>query len=132
LNSSWTNSYVDIKTISKGKAPVLNSQVLWKSPDGMACYAWGGSLSQVQVGGQPPDLELWQFASDGIGGGNWSLIPVSDSVFSNLLRPSFESGTTIGDTGYLFGGFVDKLADPSITNSLYLPGIVSFNMTSGS
>lgn len=89
LTSSWTNQSVVLKQISKGSAPVLNTEALWLDDSGTTFYAYDGgvsfSLPPADLPGAPENA-LWRFSPSG-DSGRWSLVSVSPaSNFSTLSR----------------------------------------------
>ncbi|KAJ3947356.1 uncharacterized protein N0V96_003747 [Colletotrichum fioriniae] len=84
---------------------------------------------------KPPVKEIWHFEVDGNGGGTWSKVPpLNATVFKQLVRSTEASFTQSKEVGYYFGGFAGSRTDTFITDEgkgLAIPGLISFNMTSG-
>ncbi|KAK0381984.1 kelch repeat protein [Colletotrichum limetticola] len=129
LEQSWTNSSVTMTSTPKN-GPKLNWQAIWRDPSSTGFYVWGGMTSYSDT---PPAKELWHFKVDGNGGGTWSQVtPASVVAFSKLTRTTEASFTQSKDVGYYFGGVANSRTDTSTyNNALALPGLISYNMTSG-
>lgn len=116
----------------KNSAPNLNNQILWPSTDNQTFFAFGGAQSYWDDPYNIPDTSCWQFTADGKGGGSWSRFrPVDDSVFWELVRPD-GTGATLDNTGFIFWGKESGKTSPqtmTLGNSIPVPGIVSFNIT---
>lgn len=117
--------------IQDANVPVLNLPTLWPDSDGASFYLWGGGTTPSDP--TTPDLALWKFTADGAGSGSWSKQLSSDSAaFSNLTRPYGAAIATGGDVGYALSGVVTSHSDPNFEgDAIPLPGLVSFNMSSG-
>ncbi|KAL8730541.1 MAG: hypothetical protein Q9166_003995 [cf. Caloplaca sp. 2 TL-2023] len=134
MSKSWTNSTVTFKEINKGNAPLLNRQLIWPSTDNQSFFAFGGSLSFWVGSNNIPDVVCWQFTVDGSGGGSWDKFnPGDDSIFHRLRRPDAAGAATVDNTGFIYGGFDGARSTPgiSVLSGVHIPGIVSFNITSG-
>lgn len=125
LTSSWTNQTVAFKTIEK-TAPVLNYVKLWKEKSSNSFYAYGGELSGIGFAGVTrtiPPNGLWQFTPNGNGGGSWTEAGISsNSIFPSLTRQAAALGAAGNDVGIMMGGY---------NKFVPIPGIVSYNMTTG-
>ncbi|KXH43162.1 kelch repeat protein [Colletotrichum simmondsii] len=111
--------------------PKLNKQAIWRNPTSNGFYVWGGGVSYAA---QPPSKEIWRFDVDGHGGGVWSQASFANSVdFNRLTRSTDASFTQSKDVGYSFGGIANSRTDSSVSGDqrFALPGLVSYNMTSG-
>ncbi|KAI1326127.1 hypothetical protein F5Y16DRAFT_375842 [Xylariaceae sp. FL0255] len=133
LTQAWTNSTVQIQSIPKA-APALAKQVLWIDESSNSYYTWGGFV--VESGESPPVHELWNFQTDGTGGGTWSQVSQQDYIaFEKLLNPIGASYTQSGMIGYAFGGSVVTDSDSSIQDvglpGMALPGLVSYDFQTG-
>ncbi|KAL8652408.1 MAG: hypothetical protein Q9226_004283 [Calogaya cf. arnoldii] len=134
MRTSWTNDTVVFRSIAKNAAPNLNKQILWPSIDNRTFFAFGGEQSFFEdVAPDPPDVSCWQFTTDGVGGGLWTIFePADDSIFHGLTRPDSASGATLDNTGFIMNGLASSRTSPQ---TLYyrgrvpVPGIVSFNIT---
>ncbi|KAL8969878.1 MAG: hypothetical protein Q9183_001787 [Haloplaca sp. 2 TL-2023] len=135
MSESWTNDTVEFRLIKKNGAPDLNAQILWPSTDNRTFYAFGGSQSFWAETIDPPAVSAWQFTADDSGGGSWEQLSAADnSVFADLTRPDFAKGVAIQNTGFIFGGHTSARSSPetaSMEGATAIPGIVSFNITSG-
>ncbi|KAL8864588.1 MAG: hypothetical protein Q9174_007296, partial [Haloplaca sp. 1 TL-2023] len=125
----------EFKLIEKNGAPDLNAQILWPSTDNETFYTFGGSQSFWANTIDPPAVSAWQFTVDGSGGGSWEQLPsAGDSGFADLTRPDFARGAAVKNTGFIFGGYESARSSPdsaSIPGTTPIPGIVSFNISSG-
>jgi hypothetical protein len=134
LSSSWTNETVAINLIAKDPSmSILNDELLWNT-DNKSFYSWAGDKSGLVTSGPPVD-QLWRFVGTADGGGVWSQVTLSSSVFVKTFRRSFGSGVAIGDTGYYVGGQSYSGytgTDPDFPSAARTPqiGVVSFNSTS--
>ncbi|KAI1079504.1 hypothetical protein F5B20DRAFT_166805 [Whalleya microplaca] len=131
LNQSWTNETVALRSIPKA-APLLSRQIYWINHGIKTFYTWGGMASGSA---SPPANELWRFAADGSGGGQWFQVPQGDYLdFSRLVRPVGAAFTQSADVGYALGGEVTSKTDTSIQKDdpgYALPGLVSYNFETG-
>jgi hypothetical protein len=91
---------------------------------------WSGETSYDTP---PPDNQIWQFSTDGTGGGSWARqTPDDASSFSSLSRPNMGIAAASHDTGFYLGGLLNRGTNQSISGGpFYISGIVSFNMTTG-
>lgn len=111
----------------------MKSETLWRDPSDKSFWLWGGETS---YGAAPPADGAWQFTADGSGGGSWAQqTPGNPSTFSKLKRAVLGLTTAGDDTGFYLGGFLSAGTDASIAqgdpNDYYIPGIVSFNTSTG-
>lgn len=122
---------MEVRTIQDANVPVLNLPTLWPDSDGASFYLWGGGTMPSDP--TTPDLALWKFTADGAGSGSWSKQLSSDSAaFSNFTRPYGATIATGRDVGYALSGVVTSHSDPNFEgDAIPLPGLVSFNMSSG-
>lgn len=83
----------------------------------------------------PYALGLWSFALDGQGGGNWSAVSAATTeIKKSLTRPYQGLSTWGGESAFTIGGFINDLTSPATVNytgNRPIPGIVKYNMTSG-
>lgn len=136
MSKSWTNASVPYQLINKtNTAPNLNNEKLWPSDDNKSCFVFGGAQSYLLNVWSPPDVALWQFTINSTGGGSWTQFQAgAGSVLGSLTRPDVAHAATVDNTGFIMGGHEDS---HSSQVSLYtdgdipIPGIVSYNITSG-
>ncbi|KAK1729976.1 hypothetical protein CaCOL14_004002 [Colletotrichum acutatum] len=131
LKRSWTNSSVTM-TSTPQNGPKLSKQAIWRDPSSNGFYVWGGTMAYFD---KSPAKEMWHFKVDGNGGGTWSKAPPANTtVFKQLVRSTETSYTQSKEVGYYFGGFAGSRTDTFITDEgegIAIPGLISFNMTSG-
>ncbi|KAI0012974.1 hypothetical protein F4779DRAFT_625630 [Xylariaceae sp. FL0662B] len=132
LNQSWTNETVELRSIPK-TAPLLSRQIYWVDPRVKTFYTWGGTASGSAS--PPANDELWRFAADDSGGGQWFQVTQGDyRDFSRLVRPVGAAFTQSADVGYALGGAVTSKTDTSVRKDgpgYALLGLVSFNFDTG-
>ena len=137
MRKSWTNATVQFNSIGKSGAPSLNNPILWPSINNQTFFTFGGQEpSWLSAGLSPlPNASCWGFGTDGTGGGSWAIVnPGNGSPFYDLTRPAFARGATVDNTGFIFDGFTRSRTSPRTSergDTLHIPGIVSFNITSG-
>ncbi|KUJ13319.1 uncharacterized protein LY89DRAFT_785046 [Mollisia scopiformis] len=136
LSSSWTNASVVINSNSKPSGvPNLDDNTLWYDSSSNSLLAgFGGAAPRFNTP-SPYALGLWSFALDGQGGGTWSAITAATtSLRKSFTRPYQGLSTWGGDSAFTIGGYINDLTSPATANytgSEPLPGIVQYNMTSG-
>ena len=122
---------MQIRSLSKGDAPIFDFEALWSDTSGQSFYTFAG---ETAYNARPPEDELWRFTSDGSGGGSWAQ-QTPDASFSNIRRPSLGITTTSNDTAFYIDGYLDFRSDNFTTDTsgthYYLNGVVSFNTSSG-
>ncbi|KAH8664155.1 hypothetical protein BX600DRAFT_436717 [Xylariales sp. PMI_506] len=127
LASSWTNETVGLRSIEKS-APGQDEQVLWFDEARSTFYIWSGL---TPVFGPVVSNQLWSFAADGSGGGNWTQVePSTLPAFTSSLRTIDSAYATLNGVGYSLGGYVGPQEDTGITQNVAIQGIINFNMTS--
>ncbi|KAK7436297.1 kelch repeat protein [Colletotrichum acutatum] len=119
-------------TSTPQNGPKLSKQAIWRDPSSNGFYVWGGTMAYFD---KSPAKEMWHFKVDGNGGGTWSKAPPANTtVFKQLVRSTETSYTQSKEVGYYFGGFAGSRTDTFITDEgegIAIPGLISFNMTSG-
>lgn len=81
---------------------------------------------------------LWQFTSDGNGGGSWDVASsAEDSMYQSLNQPSHALATSGNGVGYALGGMLtcQTYANPAGPCGVVftpVPGMVTFNMSTNS
>ena len=132
MRKSWTNASVPYSTTTAGAT--LNNERLWPSKDNKTCYAFGGTKTAIWNAWLAPPVNMYQFALSG-SNGSWSLFNSGSPGWKGLTRPDQAAGTTLENTGYILGGVENSHSSQDTMNlggtTLPLPGIVSYNMTSG-
>ena len=141
MRESWTNDTVSLFLKDRNGAPAQNKQVLWPSSDNRTFFAFGGEVSWLDNNPNswypPPAVQLWQFTADENGSGTWNIFSSEgNSVFGTLTRPTWALGGVVDNTGYMVGGYIGShseydTADIEGIKKLAVPGITSFNLTSG-
>lgn len=133
MRNSWTNDSITFGIIPRIGPPTMNLEVLWPTADNNSFFVFGGETSFIAVPPIPPELQVWEFLRDGSNGSWTNFEPNGYSGFSNLTRPDGALGVTMGNTGYILGGFESQHSNPDITSTgdTSVPGMVAFNMTSG-
>ncbi|KAL5328920.1 hypothetical protein ACEPPN_002429 [Leptodophora sp. 'Broadleaf-Isolate-01'] len=139
MSKSWTNSSVVINTFSKPSGvPYLDDGTLWYN-------AKENRLQEGFVGAAPrfnnPEesaypLGMWSFKLDGQGGGTWSEdTAATDAIVSaGLTRPYQGLSAYGGDSAINLGGYGNARTVPenvNVTDQIPIPGIVQYNMTTG-
>ncbi|KAI0539548.1 hypothetical protein GGR58DRAFT_499986 [Xylaria digitata] len=131
LSQAWSNS-PPLAPISKA-APTFIQPLLWTDIDKQTFYQWGGQRTQPD----PTKHEFWAFTADGRGGGDWSIVqPANPSVFLGIRRGRGASWTTCNGLGVALGGYGwaetdSDLSDRREGNFLPLPGLLSYNLSTG-
>ena len=130
LTKSWAPSSVDIQAIPKTNGPPsLNYGSLWSAADGKSFYAYGGvpGLSPDPTPPNPPN-SFWQFSD-----GAWSQVSQNGNSFPSLTRPASAFAASGNGVGYILGGTdsIKKYLFAGDEPWVPVPGIVSYNMTSG-
>ncbi|KAI3320526.1 hypothetical protein HD806DRAFT_547359 [Xylariaceae sp. AK1471] len=132
LNEPWTNLSASLKQTFK-PAPIFRSSNIWTDPVEEVFYMWGG---QAPGGNLTRTRELWQFAADKKGGGNWSAVtPANPDVFVGLRRGACSSWATCNGLGVALGGFGWVWTDPAFSDSndsskgVPIPGLLSYNIS---
>lgn len=114
--------------------PILNSAKLWANPNAKGFYLYGGKVSPISKASVPP-RGLWNFTTDGKGGGTWSDQGAAGEIFDALVRTSDGASDVLGDTAYYLGGIASRASDPSEANAgnnqIATSGLTSFNMNAG-
>ena len=133
MSKSWTNNSVPFILVNKtGTSPTLNNEKLWPSNDNKSCFVFGGAQSYTLNVYSPPDVELWQFTLNNTGSGVWTQFHPEN--MGGLTRPDLAAAATVDNTGFIIGGHMDShSSQASLGDSGYeaIPGIVSYNITSG-
>ena len=124
LSQSWAPSSVAVQSFSKDGPPVLNFGTLWAGSDDKSFYAFGGDPSRFKAYPPIPPPSFWQFSN-----GTWQSVIEGNNAFPSITRPVCGLAASGNGVGYMLGGF-DSL-DPLEQGYLPLPGIVSYNATSG-
>ena len=128
LSSSWNPAKVAIQSTPKSSdAPVLNFESLWAGEDEESFYAFGGNPSWALASSQNPLPSLWQFSK-----GIWSPSNPNSASLSSVTRPASGLAASGNGVGYILGGF-DSWHNPHALDGGFtpLPGMLSYNMTSG-
>lgn len=132
MRKSWTNKSVPYSATTAGL--ILNNEILWPSEDNKTCYAFGGAKTYLQSTWGGPPVSVDQFALTG-SNGSWNLFHPASSGWNGLTRPDQAAGATMENTGYIIGGIVNSHSaqDTMIlgNTTIPIPGIVSYNITSG-
>ncbi|KAH7342668.1 hypothetical protein BKA65DRAFT_295561 [Rhexocercosporidium sp. MPI-PUGE-AT-0058] len=139
MSKSWTNSSVVINTFSKPSGvPFLDDGTLWynekenRLQEGFVGAA--ARFNNPEDSGYP--LGMWSFKLDGQGGGTWSQdTAATDAIVSaGLTRPYQGLSAFGGDTAVNLGGYENSRTVPentNVTDQIPVPGIVVYNMTTG-
>lgn len=137
LSTSWTNSTVVVSAVNRGESQLnLSSEILWtnNNSDSNSFYVFGGEDLEGTASQQDPPL--WEFTADGSGGGSWAQAS-TDSTYDSLNQPTHALGTSGNALGFALGGAEDCAtyavggADCG-GSQIPVPGLVMFNMTTGS
>ena len=137
LTTPWTNSTVQLHTISPKAAPVVNQEALWLDADNKTIYVYDGGVSQAPVlwyqSNDIPKNGLWQFTPSG-NTGHWSSSYISpSSSFSSLSRVSSGLYAYGNGMGFAVGGRQTDATSydifPYITDSILTPGMVIYNIS---
>ncbi len=139
LSRSWLPANVSFGIIPKPSGvPILNSPSLWyNAAQNELLQGFAGSASSWPNTSFAYDLSLWSLKLDhhaGVSGGTWR--EVFDSwhkAFGALTRPFFGLAAHGGDSTCVLGGYSTGQTTPALAGHgrVLLPGIVSYNMTSG-
>lgn len=131
MRESWTNATVQMTEIDRGDTPIFNFASLWTDPDDDAFYLWSGTTANGQ---SVPNLGMWKFTADNSGSGAWAKVGQQDlTTFNTLTRTSGGYSTSLNGVGYSVGGTHSSSTDPavSVSGDIPVPGIVSYNFSSG-
>ncbi|KAE8450750.1 hypothetical protein EG329_005663 [Mollisiaceae sp. DMI_Dod_QoI] len=136
LSTSWTNSSVVINSNSKPDGvPNLDDGSLWYDAKNNVLYAGFSGAAPRFNAPSPYPLGLWSFAPDGQGGGTWSAASTETSQLKNSFTRPYQGLSTWGGEGAItIGGYISSLTSPATSNLTVfkpVPGVVSFNMTTG-
>ena len=114
---------------------MLNNMRLWPANDNQTCYSFGGATNYIFSTWLSPPTVMYQFVLNGLGNGSWSDFNSASSVWSSLTRPNMAAGATLDNTGYIMGGVESSHSSQGTMNLgdafVLVPGIASYNMTSG-
>ncbi|KAH9905351.1 hypothetical protein F4778DRAFT_729703 [Xylariomycetidae sp. FL2044] len=127
LREAWTNKSVTPKIINK-EAPTLNKAALWPYDDSI--YMWGG---QGPYGNVPATKDLWQFRTDGQGGGSWDIInPSNTDLFFQFVRSTAAVKSICNNVGLYMGGYIsaatDRIDDLTLQSRIPVPGILTYDV----
>ncbi|ETS81449.1 hypothetical protein PFICI_06451 [Pestalotiopsis fici W106-1] len=128
IAESWNNATVQwIETDSVVSAPSLRLPALW--PQGDSFFTWGGSK---RFGLPVEDSLLWQFTTDGAGGGNWtSSQPANMETFSSIRRTTAAARASCRGVGLYLGGYAAPQTDVAFnddTKAFPVPGLLTYDM----
>ncbi|KAK0125518.1 hypothetical protein ONS95_000474 [Cadophora gregata] len=139
MSKSWTNSSVVINSFSKPNGvPYLDDGTLWyNEKESTLQIGFTGAAARFnnpEQAGYP--LGMWSFKLDGQGGGTWSQdTAATDAITSaGLTRPYQGLSAFGGDTAISIGGYENSRTVPenaNVTDQIPIPGIVQYNMTTG-
>lgn len=134
ISKSWTNASVPYST-AEPHGSILDNELLWPANDNRTCYSFGGTTTSIWNAWLSPPVTMYQFVLNGSGNGTWSEFDSASSVWSSLTRPDLAAAATLDNTGYIFGGVEDSHSSQDTMNLgntvIPIPGIASYNMTSG-
>jgi len=134
MSISWTNASVPYST-AESHGAILNNERLWPANDNKTCYAFGGSTTYIFNSWLSPTVSMYQFMLNGSGNGSWSVFNSASSIWSSLTRPDQAAGAKLDDTGYIIGGVENSHSSQATMDFgdtvIPVPGIASYNMTSG-
>lgn len=107
---------------------------LWYDEDEDLLYSgFAGRVSGFGNGPSPPPFSLWSFKPDGSGSGSWNQVLDSGSpVWDSITRPCQSMMAFGSGSAYVLGGFESSqtaLAAAILEQSIAVPGLVQFNMT---
>lgn len=126
LSQSWNPSTVAFQSFPKDGPSDLVLGSLWEGGDGKSFYAFGGSPSHAPYANSSvPSTSFWQFSN-----GAWRSVDEDANSFPSATRPASGLAASGNGVGYMLGGF-DSLVQGLSQGYVPLPGIVSYNMTSG-
>ncbi|PVH89554.1 hypothetical protein DL98DRAFT_477 [Cadophora sp. DSE1049] len=139
MSKSWTNSSVVINSFSKPSGvPYLDDGTLWyNEKENTLQEGFVGAAARFnnpEDSGYP--LGMWSFKLDGQGGGTWSEdTAATDAIVSaGFTRPYQGLSAFGGDSAINIGGYENSRTVPgnvNITDQIPIPGIVQYNMTTG-
>lgn len=138
MSKSWTNSSVVINSYSKPSGvPYLDDGSLWYSAKDNALIAgFSGASARFNTPSSPWQIGLWSFKLDNQGGGTWSEMTDGRAAILNesLTRPYQGLSAFGGDSAFTLGGYSNSrssISTRSVSDQIPIPGIVQYNMTSG-
>ncbi|KAK2627187.1 hypothetical protein QTJ16_003153 [Diplocarpon rosae] len=138
LSKSWNNSSVAISSYSKPSGvPNLDCGSLWYNPKRNSLVAgFSGASARFNTPPTPWPLGLWSFKLDDQGGGAWTkaIAPTAAIASNSLTRPYQGLSAFGGDSAFTLGGYENDRSSPASQNvslQIPIPGIVQYNMTSG-
>lgn len=138
LSVDWTNSSVVINSYAKPSGvPNLDDGSLWYSDKDNALIAgFAGASARFNTPSSPWPLGLWKFKLDGQGGGSWTQDADATAAISSgsLTRPYQGLSAWGRDSAFTLGGYENDRTSPqtrNISSMVPLPGMVQYNMTTG-
>ncbi|KAJ5046758.1 uncharacterized protein L3040_003988 [Drepanopeziza brunnea f. sp. 'multigermtubi'] len=137
ISKSWVNSSVVINSYSKPSGvPCLDDGSLWYSEkENSLILGFSGAAARFNTPAPWP-LGLWSFKLDSQGGGIWSRKTAATSAITSksLTRPYQALSAFGGDSAFTLGGYENSRSSPAtknLTDSRPVPGIVQYNMATG-
>ena len=139
ISKSWTVVNAEFIPIDKTSSGVLNLNdgFLFPAADNKSFFQFGGESTWLLYTPRNP-TSVTQFTIEDHGNGSWANFePGSASGFDEITRPSRALATTVDNTFFILGGFLDSHSAEDTANiqgldNYPLKGIVAWNMTSGS
>ena len=139
ISKSWTVVNAEFIPINKTSSGVLNLNdgFLFPAADNKSFFQFGGESTWLLYTPRNP-TSVTQFTIEDGGNGSWAKFePGSASGFDEITRPSRALATTVDNTFFILGGFLDSHSAEDTANiqgldTNPLKGIVAWNMTSGS
>ncbi|KAK0654526.1 hypothetical protein QBC41DRAFT_287865 [Cercophora samala] len=134
MSKSWDAKTVPIRIIDNkisGKPPARNRPAFWGNQEDGSFYVWGGMFSQRHKRLKPKRPELYKFATDGSGGGKWSIVTPSDPDFlRTVYLTELAACAAANDTAFIFGGLAGDWTDSLVGSGRteIATGALAFNM----
>ncbi|CAL3969373.1 unnamed protein product [Diplocarpon coronariae] len=117
--------------------PNLDCGSLWYNPKRNSLVAgFSGASARFNTPPTPWPLGLWSFRLDDQGGGTWTqaIAPTAALTSNSLTRPYQGLSAFGGDGAFTLGGYENDRSSPAsrnVSSQIPVPGIVQYNMTSG-
>jgi len=129
LRTSWATNNAPHRALPKPReAPRTNFPVAWTDTKRGVFFSWADHHTFLDFS----PTGLWMFKTDGADGGSWTDETSSNAnpdFFKQLHSPVLGAAVTINDTiGLYLGGYVNACTELGRTDTMYIPGMVAFNM----
>lgn len=128
LSRSWSAASVKMKATRKPDGiPRKGRSQIWTDYEEKAFYLWGGAVPPAML--ESADKALYKFATDGEGGGKWTVEASNNQdLFTNLRMGDRGAFASTNTTGFVLGGNVHRDTEKGQTGIKIMGGMTSFNM----